>query len=454
MSAPQADEAQSTADASVNDDGALSRPLARLRVVHTPDVGYLGRDIELGESLIALGREIDAHGHLIEDRRLSRLHARVTFDMRAGMFRIGDAQSRNGTWVNGRRVDSVLLSDGDVVRIGDTLLVYLELEPMALVRARIERIGGSGLHILLRGDSGTGKEVTARAIHAASRRRGEFLAINCAAIPKDLVAAELFGHTRNAFSGAAQARRGVFSAAEGGTLLLDEIADCPLELQPALLRVLQERAVRPVGAEREIPIDVRVLSATCLDLERAVAEGSFRADLYARLAQTTLELPPLRARRGELLALAAELTPAGAPPVTFSTDAAEALLLWSFPLNVRELQSLVAVAATTGPQRVDLQVLAEIAPKIAEPILARQREVRDRAASGSAQLANAPVEGASSEAPRKSQSGASRAQLRPLLEAHGGNVAAVAQVLGKPRAQVYRWMRSMGLSPERFRTAR
>jgi DNA-binding NtrC family response regulator len=289
---------------------------------------------------------------------------------------------------------------------------------------------------LLRGESGTGKEVLARALHTSSGRNGDFVAINCAAVPKDLVAAELFGHTKQAFSGAQQARRGVFMAASDGTLLLDEIADCPLDVQPTLLRALQERAVRPVGAEREIALDVRVLSATCIDLEQAVADGRFRPDLYARLAQAAIDLPPLRMRRHELLDLARELTTAKAPSLSFSADAAEAMLLWHFPLNVRELQSLVTVAsATLADGVIDLRRLAKIAPKIAEPLLTRLRITRER--------------------PRVAATlGTPRAQLRPLLEAHDGNVAAVAQALGKPRAQVYRWMLAMGISPDRFRTAR
>src|SRR4029077_6812650 len=162
-----------------------------------------------------------------------------------------------------------------------------------------------------------------RKLHEQSGRKGPFVALNCASIPREIIAAELFGHTRGAFSGAAREREGLFRSAQGGTLLLDEIGDMPVDLQAALLRVLQERVVRPVGSDHELPVDVRVLSATHADLQHGMQSGRFRADLYARLAQGVLRLPPLRERRVELVPLLRELGRARGRELNLAAEAAE-----------------------------------------------------------------------------------------------------------------------------------
>lgn len=387
----------------------------------------------LGSDLVVIGRDIETLGIRADDPRLSRVHARVAYDDRAGKFRITDTQSRNGTFVNGRSIDTALLSDGDVIRMGNTLIVYAEGDPARELRMRAEQLAGTGISVLLQGETGTGKEVLARLIHACSGRKGPFVAVNCASIPAPLASAEFFGHTKQAFSGAVQNRSGLLVAAQGGTILLDELGDCPLDVQAALLRAVQERRVRPIGATSEVPIDVRIVAATHTDLEAAMAEGRFRADLYSRLAQVTLVVPPLRARRASLLELARELAPNSG--LNIAPDAAEALLLWDWPFNVRELQSFVtAFCALHEEEELDLAAVAQIAPKIAARLSDRRRE-------GSRNPA----------AERQLQVVLGRARLGELLRAHGGNVSAVAAELRKPRVQVYRWMRSMGLSAETFR---
>ncbi len=426
-----------TEPGSLSEVNQVERRSAALVVAYTPASEQLGTRVALNRDLVLLGREIETGGLCLDDRRMSRTHARFAYDTRAGMFRVGDAHSRNGTFVNGQRVDTRLLSPGDVIRAGESLLVYCELDPMDHVRKQAQTLARAGLNVLVRGETGTGKELLARSLHQQSGRSGAFIAANCASIPSDLVGAEFFGHTKNAFSGATQARKGLFMAAEGGTLLLDEVGDCPPDVQAALLRAIQEKAVRPIGAEREQAVDVRIVAATHAPLENAVERGTFRADLYARLSQATISLPPLRERTSEILPLAMEIAREAAQSLRMTPDVAEALLLWQWPLNVRELQSLVrSFLAMHSGSELDLALLAELAPNIAAPLLARKRGEPSSSGEGNTM----PPDPASE-----------RSRLKALLEAHGGNVSAVAQVLGKPRAQVYRWMKSMGLSAAKYR---
>lgn len=224
-----------------------------------------------------------------------------------------------------------------------------------LAEARL--VAASDASILIRGDSGTGKEVLARAIHRASPRAGKpFIAVNCGAIPEQLLESELFGHVKGAFTGAVEHREGLFQAAEGGTLFLDEIGDMPLALQVKLLRVLQEKTVRQVGANQAAEVDVRVISATHRDLEAAMNEGHFRADLYYRLNVVTLSLPPLEERREDIALLANHFlkTIAARYPkrlTGFAPDALEVLSLAHWPGNVRQLYNVVeqVCALSTAP---------------------------------------------------------------------------------------------------------
>ncbi len=196
--------------------------------------------------------------------------------------------------------------------------------------------------VLVTGESGTGKELLAQAIHRASGRRGPFIALNCAALPETLMEAELFGHTKGAFTGAVQARAGHIQAAEGGTLFLDEIGDMPLAAQARLLRVLQEKRVTPIGAEKPVDVDVRVIAATHKNLEDMVEAGTFREDLYFRLSVIPIHLPPLRNRTDDIVPLAQALLAAhnrtsGKPPISLGADAETALRAHSWPGNAREL---------------------------------------------------------------------------------------------------------------------
>ncbi len=220
-----------------------------------------------------------------------------------------------------------------------------ESQVMKDLFSRLERIADAETSVLITGESGSGKEITARALHAYSRRKEKpFVAINCSALPDNLLESELFGHIKGSFTDAWQDRKGLLLEADGGTLFLDEIGDIPLSLQPKLLRALEERTVRPVGGNREIPFDVRVIAATNIDIERAVAEGLFREDLYYRLNVIKVDVPPLRRRGTDILLLADKFVrdfagKQGKKVTGLAESTAKRLLGYAWPGNVRELRN-------------------------------------------------------------------------------------------------------------------
>lgn len=210
----------------------------------------------------------------------------------------------------------------------------------------MQRVAVTRSTVLIEGESGTGKELVARSIHAHSGRKGPFVPVNCGAISPELLESELFGHTKGAFTGAGQARDGLFNYADGGTLFLDEIGEMPLAMQSKLLRVLEERKVRPVGSEKEVPVDVRVLTATNRDLAQEVQEGNFREDLFYRLNVLTVTMPPLRERPEDIPHLANYFTERmssemGLAPIPFSHDDLRCMQSYEWPGNVRELKNVI-----------------------------------------------------------------------------------------------------------------
>ena len=288
----------------------------------------------------------------------------------------------------------------------------------------VARVGATEASVLITGESGTGKEVVARAIHARGpRRSGPFVVVNCSAVPESLLESELFGHTRGAFTDAKEARVGLFKQADGGTLFLDEIGDMPSAVQPKLLRVLQERRVRPIGSGVETPVNVRIVAATNRDLESAIEEGRFREDLFFRLNVVHLALPPLRARGGDVLPLAqhflvgfAERTKKGVRGIAAS--AAEKLVAYKWPGNVRELQNCVERAVTLARfEEITIEDLPE--------------KIRDYRPAYLVVGGDDPSELAPLEEVEK------RYILR-VLEAVGGNKSVAARVLGIERKTLYR----------------
>ncbi len=295
---------------------------------------------------------------------------------------------------------------------------------MRRIVAFIDQVASVGTSVLITGESGTGKEVAARELHGrGDRRRGPFVAINCAALPEALLESELFGHARGAFTGAQGPRRGLFASASGGILFLDEVGELPLSLQPKLLRVLQERHVRPLGADEEISFDTRVIAATNRDLEMAVELGTFRADLYYRLNVLPLHLPPLRARGNDVLILAQKFVERFSREMNrmvrgFSAGVAEALLAYGWPGNVRELQNAIerAVALARGEQLA----VADLPDKI-----------RDNRVSPVVLAASDPAE-------LPSLAEVERRYIARVLESVNGSKTDAAQILGIGRKTLYR----------------
>jgi two-component system response regulator GlrR len=305
---------------------------------------------------------------------------------------------------------------------------------MAELLAETRMVARSEASVLLRGDSGTGKELLARAIHNASARaKKPFVAVNCGAIPENLLESELFGHVKGAFTDAHANHKGLFQAADGGTLLLDEIGDMPLALQVKLLRVLQERAVRPLGASLSIPVDVRIVSATHRDLETALNSGQFREDLYYRLNVVTLHLPTLAERREDIPLLANHFlrklsgkygNERGRKLAGFAPEALKALAAAPWPGNVRQLHNVVE------------QVCA-LATTPLVPLTLVQRALRTPS-----------VEVLSyAEAKQRFE----RGYLVNLLKLTDGHVADAARLAERNRTEFYRLLQKHGLTPGRFK---
>jgi DNA-binding NtrC family response regulator len=430
------------------------------RFASLPAVFRLKRDMNV------IGREAPADV-VVPVNAVSRVHAEIVWE-RAG-WSLRDRESTNGTLVDGHRITETRLEHGQEVRFGDAIFKFLARDadlfgryrldgtlvpgqtrlahsPLELVggyqmdrvAAEIERIATSPISVLLLGESGTGKEVVARELHRLSGRRGAFRAVNCAAIPENLFESELFGYKRGAFSGADRDKIGLLRAAHEGTLLLDEIGDMPLEAQAKLLRVLQSKEVYPVGATAPEVVDVRVVGATHRDLKRLELEERFRPDLFARLNEYQLKLPPLRDRKEDVyLLFRSFLERHGRPDLGVSFLFMTGLLHYDFPYNVRELEACAkrCIALAEAP-------LLD-APLLPEPVK-DEMQGYGRVSVSSAEPAAVPA--------HARHGTPTEAELRTLLSEHGGNVAAVGRVLGKARMQIHRWVERYNIQLDDYRT--
>ena len=379
-----------------------------------------------------------------KDKRISRNHAMIE-PRGQGLF-VRDLDSRNGSFVDGVRVGAggAVAPLGSVLRFGDTLLLVVDdvdryqVPPrridgaslglpkpvvagpvLAEVWDQAARIARSHEPALILGETGSGKECVARIIHAHSGGRGPFVGINVAAIPDTLFEAELFGHEKGAFTGAIGARAGAFVEAAGGVLFLDEIGDLKGELQVKLLRALDISRVRPLGARKDIPVSARVVSATSRDLEAEGTAGAFRADLRYRLSALVLRVPPLRARRDDIVLLATQILHEHPTPVSINADAMELLLLAGWDGNARQLRHVLVRAA----DQARLSEIGEIRPEHLP------------------ELVSAVPAGAS----------LSEARIRAAMAKAGGVAVQAAKLLGVSRTTLYNAMARLGLDRRTLR---
>ena len=400
------------------------------------------------EGAVTIGRGSATSGPLFfDDRLLSREHLRIARTARG--YEIEDLGSRNGTFLDGPRLERpTRLSDGALVLFGnhvgvfrwasDAELAALQQDAaapfgplptfspaLALTYARLRKLARTEAELLLVGETGVGKEVCARGIHRASGRKGRFVAINCAALPAALVESELFGYLAGAHPTAKGAKPGLVEAAEGGTLLLDEIGDLIPELQARIFRFVQDRTFSPLGSTKLRKADVRVIAATARQAI-GLGAGPLHGDLVARLGADPIAISPLRKRTEEILSLVAHF---GAGTIREIEPAAvRALCLYGWPLNVRELEKTIAnVLALTVGVRLRLEHL----PTVIRGALQR----------------GAPIE-AGRRDPRPAPDSA---ELEQLLKQHDGNVASVARALDRKWNVVWRWVVKYKLRPEKFR---
>jgi transcriptional regulator with GAF, ATPase, and Fis domain len=423
-------------------------------VVHPPEVA--GARFALRPDLV-FGRVPEADTACIPHATISRRHARVRVGM-GGVLCLEDLDSKNGTKLDGKAPELPRpLLPQTVIRLGDVhLVVDLRSERrfgddpvlcgashlMARAREQLERAAPDVTPVLVLGETGTGKERLAHEIHRASGRQGAYVTLNTAELSPELVESQLFGHERGAFTGATAGKAGLFSAADRGTLFLDEIGELSLELQPKLLRVLQEGEVRRVGSVHTERVDVRVIAATHRDLPALVESGAFRRDLYARLSFHEIRLPPLRERRQDVLAWLDLLFATRArergdtSAVALSADAVERVLLHTWPDNLRGLDRLVHRVAGAGPQNtLSLRGLLELLP-----------EFGPRPSTEPPAATSVPPRAESDAPPRASSSPPSPDELRKVYESTGHSVRATAKHFGKDRRQIYRWLERFGIA--------
>lgn len=346
----------------------------QLVVVEGPDVG---RAVDISDTVKTVGGEPSCD-LVLTDKHVSGQH--ISIVAQGQRFAVCDLGSHNGTLYEGSKLAKATVPAGATLKLGETFLriiprperidvppsqarqmgeLVAESLAMRELFAVLELASASDVTVVLEGETGVGKELAARSIHSASSRRaGPFVAIDCGALPETLVESELLGHTKGAFTGASVARDGAFGRADGGTLYLDELDSVPLEVQSRLLRVLEERTVRPVGGDHERAVDIRVVASSRRDLRQLVTEGAFRADLYYRLSVVGVTIPPLRERREDIVPLVTHLLRRRgieAGPVQGANF--ERLFVHDWPGNVRELRNVLDRAVALSPGAASFSAL-------------------------------------------------------------------------------------------------
>jgi DNA-binding NtrC family response regulator len=429
---------------------------------------------------LLIGREVSSHQGipLPNDRNASARHARVWLHDDGQRVLIEDLGSKNKTYVNGQLVTHGELPDRSVIRVGNSLLFLLfrhSMRPprklpddtsptaqrlrgqspeMVELRYQLTCAAERDAPVLLIGETGTGKELSAEFLHQHSPQRdGPFLAINCATIQPALAESTLFGHVQGAFTGAITKHSGLFRQARDGTLFLDEVADLPLDVQPMLLRALEEKVIRPVGSVALVPCPVRVVAATNLNLEEAARRDSFRVELLARLSMLRIELPSLRQRKEDILPLFAHYL-GGTRRMTARLG--EALLLYAWPQNVRELIAVTEYVKTyEDPEGKDSPLdLLSLPARFRSESSALQPSsaktpVASQPAADSSELREQSSQVAEHARPNKATYDESL--LRQYLLEFGGLIAPLARRLKLSRRQVGRVLRRLGIDPKLYR---
>jgi len=422
---------------------ALVRARCTIAIVDGPDAG---RTVELEGTSLSVGSAPDSD-LVLADESVSARHFELSVDESG--WRLRDLESTNGTFVLGIRCRDVLLADGAEIRAGRTRLsVSLSSDDVTIPLSRrtnfgallghapcmraafcvLERAAKTEMTVLVQGESGTGKELAARALHASSPRRdGPYVVFDCGAAAPTLLESQLFGHARGSFTGATEDRAGVFESADGGTLVLDEIGELPLELQPKLLRAIEQRTVTRLGEAQPRAVDARFVASTNRNLQEEVRAGRFRQDLYFRLCALTVRLPPLRERTEEIPRLVSSILSALAVDVEVSPSAMAALMSYRWPGNVRELRNVVE----------RMVALADLDASAWLP------EAQDGEEPASARW-DLPFH----EAKQRWVDVFERTYFARLLENNGDNVSEAARVAGLSRQTCYRLMKKHGVGTE------
>ncbi len=410
---------------------------------------------------VEIGREMTGFpGGPLVDGRMSRRHAAVRRER--GRWVVQDSGSRNGTRLDGHRLQGqAVLAEGAVLRVGASLFVLSHrkidlpdpLPGSALVgssgvmedlRRAVAAVAPHPNSVLVTGETGTGKEVVAGALHRASGRRGPLVAVNCGAVSDGVLESELFGHRKGSFTGAVGDKEGLFTAADHGTLFLDEVGEMPEALQVKLLRVLETRSVRPIGATREHAVDVRVVAATNRDLVGEVRAGRFRSDLFARLNQWPMHVPPLRERREDIPELARHLLERrGDGGREIGLGLLEALMVHTWTLNVRGLANVLGVAAIACAPGEPMELVERVAA-----MLEADRLMAEPSEEGAALMRTMPT-----VAPVRQPAPTPESErVAEALRANNGSVAAAARALGASRQQLYRLIDAEGWNLDDYRS--
>jgi transcriptional regulator with GAF, ATPase, and Fis domain len=429
--------------------GGLRIRRCRLTVIAGPDVG-LTRDFEANVIRVGARRGADL---VLTDGKVSRTHFEIRLDPQG--YRVRDLESTNGTFVSGLRVTDVYVPPGASIYAGDTRLRFDPLDDSVEVAlssadrfggmvgrsvvmrelfARLATVAPTDATVLVTGETGTGKELVAEALHESSARKGgPFVVLDCGAIPANLMESETFGHERGAFTGATATHAGAFERADGGTLFLDEIGELPLEMQPKLLRALERKEIRRVGGTKMLQVNIRVVAATNRDLAVEVNKGRFREDLFYRLAVAHLAVPPLRERREDIPLLVDHIL-AGLPDGRERGPRPETIELMKrheWPGNVRELRNVLERAVLFRQPVQEPSVVMPAAPP----------------ESGAASDLRVPVDPTVPFKLAKQDmiDEFERRYVRALLDAHGGNISAAARAAGIDRMSIHKILNRLGM---------